>query len=208
MIHCFGILDRKIEGGVKSNPHYGVWARMIERCYSEASLLRNPQYSGVSVCEEWRYFSNFERWSTDRFVDGWTFDKDMINLTGNIYSSEACCYLPQELNKSILDASATRSSFGLGVWYKKPSCKMISERNKPFVAEINNKKLGSFKTPEEAHRCWQKAKVENLLSLAVNWFGKVDHQAIEGLVERAYLIEVDMKNRNKTHTVSKMRRVA
>lgn len=77
---------------------------------------------------------------------------------------------------------------------------MISERNKPFVAEINNKKLGSFKTPEEAHRCWQKAKVENLLSLAVNWFGKVDHQAIEGLVERAYLIEVDMKNRNKTHT--------
>lgn len=123
MIHCFGILDRKIEGGVKSNPHYGVWARMIERCYSEASLLRNPQYSGVSVCEEWRYFSNFERWSTDRFVDGWTFDKDMINLTGNIYSSEACCYLPQELNKSILDASATRSSFGLGVWYKSPLVK-------------------------------------------------------------------------------------
>lgn len=205
MIHGFGILDKKIGGGVKGNPHYGVWSRMIERCYSKTSLLRNPQYTKVSVCEEWRLFSNFEEWSLTKFVKGWTLDKDMIDLTGNIYSPDTCCYLPQDLNKAILDSFAKRSPFGLGVWYKKPSLKMTSERSHPFVAEINNKKLGNFKTALDAHRCWQQAKVGNLVRLATEWFGKVDHRAITGLVERAYLIEIDRKKGSRTQAVSKMR---
>lgn len=84
---------------------------------------------------------------------------------------------------------------------------MTSERSRPFVAEMNNRKLGNFKTALEAHRRWQQAKVENLIGLAAEWFGKVDHRAISGLVERAYLIEMDMKNGTKTRSVSKMRRI-
>lgn len=207
MVHGFGTMDVKIIGGVKENPHYGTWSRMIERCYSNSSLSRHPQYMGVTVCEEWAKFSNFQDWAIENYVEGWALDKDMIDLRGVVYSPETCCYLPQELNKAILDSFAMRSKWGTGVWYKKPSRKMTSERKRPFIAEINNKKIGQYRTPEEAHKKWQSAKVEQLIFLAKSWFGKIDDRAILGLVKRAYLIELAMKNKTKTLSVSRMEEI-
>jgi hypothetical protein len=204
VIHGFGILDVSCEGGVRKNPHYGVWSRMIERCYSPKSLLRNSQYIVTEVCEDWRLFSKFQEWSSENYVDGWTLDKDVIDLTGETYSPLTCCFLPQEVNKSILDSSAARSEFGLGVWYKKPTKRMVNERKKPYVAEINNTKIGSFTSAREAHRAWQESKVSSLVQTATDWTGKIDDRAILGLVKRAYLIELDIKNKSITHSVSRM----
>ena len=49
---------------------------MIKRCYDERMLMKSPQYRGCSVCEEWRYFSNFKRWFSQHYVDGWALDKE------------------------------------------------------------------------------------------------------------------------------------
>lgn len=185
-------------------PHYGAWTRMIERCFSEASLKRNPQYAGVSICQEWSLFSEFEKWSIKNFRLGWTLDKDVIDLSGILYSPRTCCYLPQEVNKSILDSGSIRSEHGLGVWYKRPSCGMVSERARPYVAEINNRKIGTFPDSCSAHRAWQIEKSSQFVSLASEWYGIIDDRAIVGLLGRAYLIELDVKNRRKTTSVSKM----
>ena len=45
--------------------YYEVWKHMLERCYSENFLERNPSYIGTSVCSEWLYASAFKNgWSS------------------------------------------------------------------------------------------------------------------------------------------------
>ncbi|WJJ58515.1 hypothetical protein NDO71_orf149 [Klebsiella phage vB_KpnM_NDO71] len=204
MVHNFGILDISLVGGARNNIHYGFWTRMIERCYSEKSLARSPSYRGCLICDEWRYFSKFYEWSLSNYHDGMVLDKDLSCLSGDLYSPERCCYIPQELNKAILDSTSARGEMPLGTWRKKPSKGMVNERSRPFVAELNNRKLGSFKTASEAHQCWQKAKMCYFRELAERYKNIVDRKAVEVLLLRAYKIEQHLLTNTETKSVARM----
>ena len=49
-------------GKTKLCPYYMVWSSMLRRCYSPASLIKDPTYKGCSVIEDWHTFSNFKSW--------------------------------------------------------------------------------------------------------------------------------------------------
>lgn len=206
MVHGFGIYDGE-PGKAKENIFYGFWSRMIERCYSEKSLNRHPSYKGTIVCDDWKYFSVFEQWAKNNYVEGYVLDKDLINGSSRIYSPQTCAFVPQELNKSIVDRKS-ETIYPLGVWYKNKSKGMVNERKKPFIAEIvkygKGVKIGSFETPEEAHRAWQLAKIEYLNELIIKYQTFVIPNVLNGLQNRIDILKSDIDNNIITETVNKV----
>lgn len=206
MVHGFGIYDGE-PGKTRENKFYGYWSRMIERCYSEREQLRHPTYIGCTVCEEWKYFSNFEQWAISNYVDNSVLDKDLIDGTSKIYSPETCAFVPQELNKCILDRSSN-SLYPLGVWFKKKTKGMINERKSPYIAEIvkygNGVKLGSFSSPEEAHKKWQLEKITYFNELIVKYKFVVSSSVIDGLRRRINILQHDYDSNIITETINKV----
>lgn len=98
----------------------------------------------------------------------------------------------------------TGGPYGMGVWYKKPSRGMVNERSRPFVAEINNKKIGSFAIPEEAHAAWQKEKIKHLTDTAKRYKGVVDNKVIVGIMSRVEILREHLKKGIITNSISKM----
>ncbi len=206
MVHGFGIYDGE-PGKARENVFYGYWSRMIERCYSQRSLQRHPTYVGTIVCEEWKYFSNFQEWAIKQWHDGFVLDKDLIDGSAMIYSPETCAFIPQELNKSILDRISD-TPYPLGVWYKQKSKGMTNERAKPFTAEIvkygKGNKLGNFSTPEEAHKEWQLAKIKYFEELIEKYQSIVVSSVIDGLLRRITILQSDYDNNIITKTINKV----
>lgn len=101
-------------GGVCDVQHtnkriYRLWYQMLRRCYDKNQLERDKGkgYLGCAVCDEWFYYSNFEKdiqtlpgyedWLNKK---GYCLDKDTINPESRIYSKETCCFISSKKNIS------------------------------------------------------------------------------------------------------------
>ncbi len=100
MVYGQGIFDGdfKVGSGKNMDARYVKWMAMLGRCYCPVQQKRDPSYEGVTVCEEWKTFSNFYTWL--QTWDNWEnleLDKDIIG--GRVYSPDTCLLITQELNK-------------------------------------------------------------------------------------------------------------
>lgn len=76
---------------------YAIWNAMIGRCYNKKSkAYKTYGAKGVTVCEEWKLFSNFERWYNENYIEGYHIDKDFGG--GMLYSPETCRFISQRDN--------------------------------------------------------------------------------------------------------------
>ena len=113
-IHSIGYLGLmkdgskpKVSEGRNPTREYGVWNRMIGRCYSEIKLKNKPSYESASVCDRWLCFANFledlpliegyELWR-DNPNQGIALDKDIKGNGSKIYCLENCCFITNEDN--------------------------------------------------------------------------------------------------------------
>lgn len=153
-------------------PYYKDWCSMLERCFSKKTHTRQPTYKDCTVCEEWKYLSNFIKWVENQPNKDWEncqLDKDFLSNGNKHYSPETVVYVPSSLNTFVLDAKAARKRDGavmLGVI--KRSCSTITRyeatcRN-PFTKK--GEYLGRFDTELEAHLTWKAKKHEHSLRLA------------------------------------------
>ena len=46
---------------------YSTWVSMLQRCYSNITLERQPTYKGCVVVEEWHNFQNFAKWFEEKY---------------------------------------------------------------------------------------------------------------------------------------------
>lgn len=144
-------------------PYYVLWTSILRRCYSEVYLLKNPSYRGCVVEEVWHTFENFKSWVQENrnkmgFLDKTLeLDKDFLG-DGKTYGPEECVFIPSWLN-SLLNDRQGDSHLPLGVYFNKAIGK--------YKAQISNRGerefLGYFDNAYEAHRSWQKRKVEILM---------------------------------------------
>lgn len=155
-------LDRdvswKIDGKKFMCPLYRTWQNMLGRCYDAKFHQRHASYMGCYVVEGWVKLSVFEKWMLSQPWQGNQLDKDILIPGNKTYSPETCAFVSGKLNRFILDSSATRGEWPVGVRWNK--------RDKAFQAEIRNpfsgnkEGLGYYDNPEDAHLAWRKRKHE------------------------------------------------
>lgn len=167
LIYNIGINDYtdKIYVNNKLIKSYETWRHMIRRCYHE----KDKRYSnyggkGVTVCEEWLYFSNFKKWFDENYR--WDLDekgirldldKDLLSNENNkIYSPNTCIFIPNNINL-FLSYKKINNKFGYtGVYHHTNS--------NVWVAQIRDfhthkkKHLGCFKNIEDAIKSYKIAR--------------------------------------------------
>lgn len=166
---------------------YLKWQNMLERCYDNSDKIRLRTYEGVSVCDEWLNYQNFAAWATKQVGYGnklWALEKDIISKGNKIYSPDACCFLPQELNNLVLRAQRVRGAWPIGV--------ALHESNGKFVAHVsgtgNSGYVGIYDTPEQAFSAYKKVKERRIKELANKWRSQIDPRAYEALMNYEVLI--------------------
>ena len=149
--------------------YYNDWKEMLRRCYSNEWQVRFPSCIGNTVCEEWKYFSNFIKWVDSQPNRNWKnqeLDKDVLILGNKIYSPEHCVYVPHFINKFMTNHTRSRGGYMLGV------TKCRTSKINPFASECQdpfnrvNAYIGLFATELEAHKAWQAKKHEYACQLA------------------------------------------
>ena len=152
------VLSPVINGLQVKRPAYSTWKNMLNRCYNSKFKDSRPSYIGVTCCEEWLLFTNFAKWFKDNYIEGYHLDKDLLVKDNMIYAPDTCIFCPPEINTFIILSGSIRGGHPLGV----------SSHREKFQAKIRKdgvmKHLGYFNTKEEAHRAWQKAKLEQAIA--------------------------------------------
>ena len=161
---------------------YDKWRNMLGRCYSPTDVgYKRYGGRGVFVCREWHNFQNFADWyyKYKKKEDGWNLDKDIL-VKGNLeYCPEKCCIVPRQINMAVVSRISDRGAYAIGVSYNK--------RDNTFSMQVQ---IGQgraihtrHKTEEQAFLAYKDAKETQLLSLAYEWAGRVDHKVIVALKE-------------------------
>lgn len=142
-------------------PYYEDWKNMIQRCYSVDVQNRQPTYKACTVCEEWKYLSNFIKWVNSQPNSNWQnceLDKDFLLKGNKHYSPDTCVYIDKILNGFMVDSGKIRGNLMIGV--------SLSKRKKnPYTAQCCNPFLkgkgtyvGVYSTELEAHLAWKAKK--------------------------------------------------
>ena len=101
MIYGVGTTDVKASKDKKVLKSYVVWCRMLSRCYNHKDIsYENYGGKGVTVCEEWKRYSNFKAWFDKEYINGFQLDKDtkQKRVDKKIYSPTTCVFLSKDEN--------------------------------------------------------------------------------------------------------------
>jgi len=158
---------------------YATWKNMLARGYDSDTKAKQPTYEDVKVCEDWHCFNTFAEWmNSHKFKGlGYHLDKDLIIRGNSMYSSKNCTLLPQTLNLVITMKASNGKETPLGVY----------KSGKSFYTKMNIggkgiKNLGRYKTPEEAHEVYVKAKERYIKNLALEWANRIEWRAFVSLM--------------------------
>ena len=174
--------------GVRTK-EYGLWKRMLERCYSDAFKNKCPTYTDCEVSENFLHYEYFYEWCHKQIGfsnEGCHLDKDLLVKGNKVYSESTCVFLPQEINKVLIKSEKMRGKHLIGVcWHN---------TKKAFMAQVSKNKagleyLGYFKTELEAFNAYKTAKESFIKEQAEEWKDKIDVRAYEALMN--YKVSTD-----------------
>lgn len=167
IIDNFGIYDYN---DVKDRCIESLWRGMIHRCYNKKTQEKNPSYYNCSVCEEWKYFSNFYKWiknPENGYIKGYHLDKDILVQGNRLYSPDTCCFVPKSIN-SFFTKNKKIKNKGL------PQGIIISH-NKFRAAITFNKKhihLGYYDNVKDALEVYNFNKYKIIKQLAYSYYAE------------------------------------
>lgn len=161
-------------GGVNcTSKVYLRWHDMMNRCYNEKFLERNPQYRECTVCEEWWNFSNFEKWYNDNWyvidTERMDLDKDILFKGNNEYSPATCCIVPHGINTLFLTSKNSRGNLPIGIYFDRDKNKYRACMSY-YGAQI---KIGTFDTAEEAFNRYKEYKEDFIKDVAKQYRGMI-----------------------------------
>lgn len=157
---------------------YQVFVGMFSRCYDPYTQSKQTAYIGCSVDPRFYDFQVFAKFYVENpFCGlGYHLDKDLLIRGNRVYSPEACTLLPPEVNSALASTPESESGLPLGV----------NKIDNGYVARLNKtgqgrEYLGYYKTADEAHNVYVKAKEDYIHSLAEKWHGKIEERAYQAL---------------------------
>ena len=174
--------------GVRTK-EYGLWKRMLERCYSDYSKKQRPTYEDCEVSDNFKSYEYFYEWCHKQIgfsVEGFELDKDLLIKGNKVYNEDSCVFLPAEINTVLVKNTASRGEYYIGVCWSKTS--------KAFKATVNKNKgkqehLGYFKTEIEAFNAYKQAKESFIKEQAEKWKSQIDIRAYNALMN--YQVNID-----------------
>lgn len=172
----------------KNTSAYAAWHGIMQRCYDPKMQAKSPTYKGCAVHPEWHNFQVFAKWfyGQKHYMAGFEVDKDLLVDGNKVYSPDACCVVPQELNVLFNDSHAGKGSVA-------PTGVNYHARLDKFEARIsiNGERvyLGVFKCPYEAEAVYKKAKQDYVKAKIEEWKGR-----IEGIVINALYRKIEQLN--------------
>lgn len=161
---------------------YQKWLNMLQRCYSEKCENQYPTYKNVTVCKEWHNFQNFAKWFEENHTEDWDLDKDLLSKEDKQYSPDTCCFIPTEINASIITLNRQGGKYPLGV-YKRA--------NKYWTKVCMGGEIfhyGSYDTPEDAFEKYKSEKISYIKSLAEKWKESLPKKVYYALLEYDFTI--------------------
>lgn len=180
LVYGIGINDLLNESRTKANQ---IWSDIIRRCYTKEMQDRFPTYKGCTICDEWRYFSNFKRWFDEHYIDGWQIDKDILFKGNKVYSPNTCCFVPNDINTVLIKPANSKCIFR-GVTF--------DYVNNKYMARISilgkAKNLGRYNTAKEAYIVYKQAKEKYIKFLADKWKSHLEPRVYDALYN--YKIEI------------------
>ena len=189
-VYGVGIVGNKYPtmiNGVRTK-EYGLWVRMLERCYSDSFKKKNPTYIDCEVSDKFKNYEYFYEWCHNQVGfgnNGWHLDKDLLAKGNKVYSESTCVFLPSEINTILVKCTASRGEHLIGVCW--------SKTHKAFKAQVSKNKgksehLGVFNTELEAYNAYKTAKESFIKEQANEWKGKIDERAYNALMN--YTVEI------------------
>lgn len=146
---------KRVREVIFSCPYYKVWENMLNRCYNEKYHIKRPSYKGCSVCEDWKYFSNFRDWMSNQKWEGMHLDKDLIDKGNKVYSKDTCMFIPPKINSFIINKNSNGFLEGVG-WVKASSC-FRAKCSNPLTKK--NVSIGFYTDEYVAHIVWKNYKL-------------------------------------------------
>lgn len=158
-------------GETRTTPLYNSWFDMYQRCTSERSKRKRPQYTSTTLCEDWFDFNNFAKWAKQQIGQGekgfdghlYQIDKDLLG-NSDLYSPSTCCFLPKEVNSFLKKKTSVRNTTGFTGVSLLPNGKYRACVRDPRVGR--NKHLGCFLNPKDAYSSYlsEKSKIGKYLA--------------------------------------------
>jgi len=177
------VFNKGISDMPSTSKSYSTWHSMIRRCYSEVYKKAKPTYRNTQMDSEWLTLSIFNNWFSDNYVEGWQLDKDLVSNFSNLYSSENCCFLPNEINSALHFDMGTNKLFP-GVSFKSQTNRYIAQYSRN---DINGKRrsihLLSSDNPFKCFLAYKEAKEAYLKELAVKYKALLSDMAFQKLNE-------------------------
>lgn len=179
-IKNYGVGINDVMEKVDGTEYHNKWLLMLYRCYHPTQAKHSKSYKDVFVCDEWLRLSNFKEWfenPENGYREGYQLDKDLLVKGNKVYSPDTCCFLPSEIN-SIIKLGNNRGKYPIGV------IKIKQGRNKPYRADIKNRTIGYYATPEEAFFAYKKEKEKDIKDVATKYFNenKITKKVYEALM--------------------------
>lgn len=171
---------RRTPTQAKTREQY-LWGAINQR------LQRDVSYTGCS--NQFESLQEFKLWlplqvgyqSRDNNGEYWQLDKDIAFPGNKVYSPDTCVFVPRSLNSLF---KAKSGELPIGVSFHEASGKWCSRIS-------SSGWLGIYDTPLEAHKAWQRAKIEQLRDLDLSGL-ELDIKVYTGMKSHISKIESDM----------------
>lgn len=176
-----GSRPSRLNSKVKTK-EYSLWKSMLQRCFSESSLVDHPTYRVCSVSDNFLNYTYFYNWchqQTGFNKQDWQLDKDILTKGNKIYGEDVCVFVPREINLFFIDNRKARGEYPVGVYLNKASGKYHAQCRD--ASKI--KYLGCFNTAEEAFIIYKPFKENLCKQLALKWKDEVDPRLFEAMMK-------------------------
>lgn len=195
-IYGVGVIGNKYPRSIncKMTKEYDTWIHILQRCFDDELKKRQPSYKDKECCEEWLYYPNFYEWlhgqpNFDKWYNGkrWAIDKDILIKGNKVYSPEACCLIPQNVNCLFLKREAERGKYPIGVHCTEDG--FMARCRNPFMDKAED--LGCYSTPEKAFYAYKIYKEDIIKQVAQEEYAKcnITKRCYDAMMK--YEVEID-----------------
>ena len=195
IIYDIGYIGQGKYLAVNYKKAYNHWRKMLQRCYDPYYINKHLSYTDCFVCEEWHCFQNFAKWYVENIYNCnneiMDLDKDILIKGNKIYSPETCVFVPQRINKLIVNQETKRGEYPVGVSLRSDKIALCAVCGIGLNGKHINKHLGSFSLnrPFQAFYTYKKFKENYIKQVADEYKDLIPIELYEALYR--YEVEIN-----------------